>query len=170
MSSGQDCIFCCFGAIFQSVSVMIPTYPSFFRSGSHFLFHKKYKWKFAFFVAIFALVTILHFFSSLVVMFPALSLPSQTPAGALHNLTTVQYNWITFLSQIHISLADQSRWKVLLKLHWLQFDPTFWSDQCSHAKSRFSGSIQDMWQIKSVFKKIKTGIRNGQSQYYSDFI
>ena len=27
-----------------------------------------------------------------------------------------------------------------------------------------------MWQIKSVFKKIKTGIRNGQSQYYSDFI
>ena len=27
-----------------------------------------------------------------------------------------------------------------------------------------------MWQIKSVFKKIKTGIRNGQGQYYSDFI
>ena len=30
--------------------------------------------------------------------------------------------------------------------------------------------IFEMWQIKSVFKKIKTGIRNGQSQYYSDFI
>ena len=27
-----------------------------------------------------------------------------------------------------------------------------------------------MWQIKSVFKKDKTGIRNGQRQYYSDFI
>ena len=34
----------------------------------------------------------------------------------------------------------------------------------------FDPAIFDMWQIKSVFKKDKTGIRNGQRQYYSDFI
>ena len=102
--------FCCFGAIFPSVSVMIPTYPPFFRSNSHFLFHKNYKWKFAFLSQFLLLLQCCIFFSTLVVMFPALSLPSQTPAAALHSLT-VQYNWhqITFLSQIHISLADQSR-------------------------------------------------------------
>ena len=34
----------------------------------------------------------------------------------------------------------------------------------------YTNLVPFMWQIKSVFKKIKTGIRNGQSQYYSDFI
>ena len=36
--------------------------------------------------------------------------------------------------------------------------------------SLFSKWLDTMWQIKSVFKKDKTGIRNGQRQYYSDFI
>ena len=84
--------FCCFGAIFPSVSVMIPTYPPFFRSNSHFLFHKNYKWKFAFFCRNFCSCYNFAFFST--PLFPALSLPSQTPGAALHTCTASQCNII----------------------------------------------------------------------------